>query len=140
LRGNRILLGNTQLCPELMHAIATSIGNTDARSASSSTMCADLPPSSSSVLFTIGAAAARMALPVAVQPVKVIMYTRASAASAAPNSLAFDVTTLNTPGGISVRSATIRASSVPDHGVSCAGLRTTVFPAISAGTVSATLR
>ena len=81
-----------------------------------------------------------MARPVAVDPVKVTMSTRGSADRAAPTSLAFEVTTLNTPGGISVSSATMRPYSLPDHGVSCAGLSTTVFPAIRAGTVSAMLR
>ena len=90
--------------------------------------------------FTVGAAAARTARPVAVEPVKVIMSTRGSDDSAAPTSLAFDTTTLNTPPGMSVSSATIRPSSVPAHGVSWAGLRTTVFPAISGGIVSAMLR
>ncbi len=76
----------------------------------------------------------------AVDPVKVIMSTRGSADSAAPTSLALDTTTLNTPAGMSVSSATMRPYSLPDHGVSCAGFSTTVLPAISAGTVSATLR
>jgi len=77
-----------------------------------------LPPSSSKVFFTVGAPAARTARPVAVDPVKVIMSTQGSADNAAPTSLAFEDTTLNTPAGISVSSATMRPSSVPDHGVS----------------------
>ena len=81
-------------------------------------MWADLPPSSSSVFFTVAAPAARIARPVAVDPVKVIMSTRGSADSAAPTSLALDTTTLNTPAGMSVSSATMRPYSLPDHGVS----------------------
>ena len=57
---------------------------------------------SSSDFFTVDAPAARIARPVAVDPVKVIMSTRGSAASAAPTSFASDTTTLNTPGGMSV--------------------------------------
>ena len=129
-----------QLCPDITHAIIAAIGSAELKSASSSTMCADLPPSSSSVFFTVGAPAARIARPVAVDPVKVIMSTRGSADSAAPTSLALETTTLNTPAGMSVSSATMRPYSLPDHGVSCAGLSTTVLPAISAGTVSAMLR
>ena len=129
-----------QLCPDITHAIIAAIGSAELKSASSSTMWADLPPSSSSVFFTVGAPAARIARPVAVDPVKVIMSTRGSADNAAPTSLAFDTTTLNTPAGMSVSSATMRPSSLPDHGVNCAGLRTTVLPAINAGTVSAMLR
>ena len=126
-----------QLWPDITQAIIAAIGRHAAKSASSSTMCADLPPSSISVFFTVGAAAARIARPVAVEPVNVIMSTRGSADNAAPTSLALDTTTLNTPAGMSVSSATIRPSSLPDHGVSCAGLSTTVLPAINGGMVSA---
>lgn len=140
LRGNRIRDGSTQLCPDITHAIMAAMGRAELKSASSSTTWADLPPSSSRVFLTVGAPAARIARPVAVDPVKVIMSTRGSADSAAPTSFELPTTTLKTPAGMSVSSATMRPSSVPDHGVSCAGLSTTVLPAISAGTVSATLR
>ena len=79
-------------------------------------------------------------MPVAVEPVNVIMSTRGSAASAAGTSLSLEVTTLKTPAGKSVFSLTRRPSSVPAHGVSCAGLSTTVLPAASAGTDSAMFR
>ena len=85
--------------PDITHAIIAAIGSAELKSASSSTMWADLPPNSSSVFFTVGAPAARIARPVAVDPVNVIMSTRGSADSAAPTSLALDTTTLNTPGG-----------------------------------------
>ncbi len=140
LRGNRIRLGRMQLCPDITHAIIAAIGSAALKSASSSTMWALLPPSSSSVFLTVGAPAARIARPVAVEPVKVIMSTRGSADRAAPTSLALDTTTLKTPAGMSVSSATMRPYSLPDQGVSCAGLSTTVLPAINAGTVSAMLR
>ena len=57
-----------QLCPDITHAIIAAIGSAELKSASSSTMWADLPPSSSSVFFTVGAPAARIARPVAVEP------------------------------------------------------------------------
>ena len=118
LRGNRTRLDRMQLCPDMTQAIMPAIGRQAPKSASSQTMWVDLPPSSSRVFFTVGAPAARMARPVAVDPVKVIMSTRGSADRAAPTSLALEVTTLNTPAGMSVFSATMRPSSVPDHGVS----------------------
>ena len=46
---------------------------------------------------------------------------------------------LSTPGGISVFSAAIRPSSAAHHGVSGAGLRTTVLPAAKAGPTLARL-
>ena len=45
-----------------------------------------------------------------------------------------------TPGGMSVSSAMMRPITVADHGVSGAGLSTTVFPAASAGPSLARLR
>ena len=50
-----------------------------------------------------------------------------------------EVTTLNTPAGMSVSSATIRARAVAQPGVSGAGFRITVHPAPSAGTTFARL-
>jgi hypothetical protein len=49
------------------------------------------------------------------------------------------VTTFSTPGGRSVSSAASFPSSVAVHGVSGAGLRTTVLPAASAGPTLARL-
>jgi hypothetical protein len=68
--------------PDMTHAIMAASGNAELKSASSSTMWADLPPSSSSAFFTVAAPAARIARPVAVDPVKVIMSTRGSADNA----------------------------------------------------------
>src|ERR1700682_5718818 len=127
LRGNRIRLGRMQLWPDITHAIIAAIGMAELKSASSSTICADLPPSSSSVFLTVGAPAARIARPVAVEPGNVIRSTRGSADSAAPTSLALEPTTLKPPAGMSVSSATIRLYSLHDHGVSCAGVRNNVL-------------
>src|SRR6267378_6513340 len=104
-----------QLWPDITHAIIAAIGKAELKSASSSTMWADLPPNSSSVFLTVDAPAARIARPVAVDPVNVIMSTLGSADSAAPTSLALETTTLKTPAGISVSSATIRPYSLPDQ-------------------------
>ena len=103
-------------------------------------MWVDLPPSSITVFFTVGAAAARILRPTAVEPVKVTMSTRGSEVRTAATSLSLDTTTWKMPGGMSVSSAAMRPSSSPAHGVSWAGLSITAFPASNAGTLSATLR
>src|SRR5580692_12759516 len=73
------------------------------------------------------------ARPVAVEPVNEIMSTRGSPVRNSPAAGRAEVSTLTTPGGMSVWVATIRPSSAPVHGVSGAGLSTTVQPAASAG-------
>ena len=118
------------------NAVAAADADT---SASSSTMAADLPPSSRKTFFSVGAAAAMIARPVSVDPVKDTMSTRGSVVSRAATSVELGVTTLKTPAGMSVCSATMRASSQATHGVSGAGLRTTVQPAASAGPILARL-
>ena len=105
-----------------------------ARSASSSTIAADLPPSSRKTFFRVGAAAAMIARPVAVEPVNETRSTRGSVASTEATPLSRGVTTLSTPGGRSVCSVASRPSSAATHGVSGAGLSTTVLPASERGT------
>ena len=86
------------------------------------------------------AAPARItARPVAVEPVNEIMSTRGSSASRCPVSCREEATTLSTPAGMSVSSATMRPRMVAVHGVSGAGLSTTVLPAASAGPTLARL-
>jgi hypothetical protein len=109
------------------------------RSASSRASSADLPPSSRKTFLMLPAPARITVRPVAVEPVKVIMSTRGSSASCWPTSCREETTTLNTPAGMSVSSATMRPSTVADHGVSGAGLSTTVLPAARAGTAFARL-
>ena len=72
-------------------------------------------------------------LPVAVEPVKEIMSTRGESVSSSPTRWSDDVTTLTTPGGMSVFSATSRPSRVAFQGVSGAGLRTVVLPVARIG-------
>ena len=67
-------------------------------------------------------------LPVAVDPVNEIMSTRGSRISSSATELSDVVTTLTTPGGISVFSAISLPRRVPLHGVSGAGLTTTELP------------
>ena len=75
-------------------------------------MLADLPPSSRNTRFSVSAPRAAMRLPTAVEPVNEIMSTRGSPVSTSPTAAgSTDVTTLNTPGGMSVSSAT----SLPIH-------------------------
>ena len=125
--------------PAWMQAANAVAPATEATSASSSAIAADLPPSSRNTFFSVGAAAAMIARPVAVEPVKDTMSIRGSVASTEATSLDRGVTTLKTPGGMSVSSATSRPSSQASHGVSGAGLRTTVQPAASAGPTLARL-
>ena len=110
-----------------------------AMGASSSTTAADLPPSSRKTRLRLPAAAVMTRRPVAVEPVKLTRSTRGSSASCWPTSWPADVTTLRTPAGMSVSSSASLPSSVAHHGVSGAGLSTTVFPAARAGATLARL-
>src|SRR4029077_15259017 len=77
---------------------------------------------------------AAMCLPTAVEPVNEIMSTRGAPVSTSPTLAGCpDVTTLNTPGGMSVSSATSLPIHVAEYGVSGAGFRIAVHPAASAG-------
>ena len=69
------------------------------RSASSKTICGDLPPSSRVTRLRLSAAACATARPVAVEPVNATLSTPLCPASAAPSSRLEPATTLNTPGG-----------------------------------------
>ena len=93
--------------------------------ASSNTMFAALPPSSSVRRFPLPAVARRMILPTSVEPVKAILSTSAST-SAAPVSPA-PVTMFTTPGGSSASWIT-SASRSAVSGVVSAGFSTTVLP------------
>jgi hypothetical protein len=93
-----------------------------------------LPPSSRNTFFTVSLAARMMARPVGVEPVKLTMSTRGSVTSASPAAGVEALTTLTTPAGMSVCSATSLASAALTHGVCGGPLTTTVHPAASAGT------
>ena len=98
--------------------------------ASSKTMFAALPPSSSVRRLPVPAIVRRMILPTSVEPVKATLSTGDST-SAAPVSPA-PVTMFTTPGGSSASWIT-SASSSAVSGVVSAGLSTAVFPVASAG-------
>src|SRR5690349_5359359 len=118
-----------------MHVIDAP-GSVDAKSASSSTMLADLPPSSRNTRFKLLAPRSVMRLPTADEPVNEIMSTSREPVSTSATSAGSDaVTTLNTPGGMSVSSATSLPIHVAENGVSGAGLSTTVQPAANAGVI-----
>ena len=104
-----------------------------AKSASSSRMFADLPPSSRKHFFTVSAQSRMMARPVAVEPVNDSMSTRSSVVRTRPDSRREDGTTFTTPGGMSVFSATSRPMIVAAHGVSGEGFSTIVQPLARAG-------
>ena len=110
-----------------MHTIEP-LGTAVAKSASSSTIIADLPPSSRKTRFIVAAPFSMIRLPVTVEPVNEIMSTSGDSVSSSPTRWSDDVTTLNTPGGMSVFSATRRPSRVAFQGVSGAGLSTVVLP------------
>ena len=98
--------------------------------ASSKTMFAALPPSSSVSFLPVPASRRWIALPTSVEPVNAILSTSAST-SAAPVRPS-PVTMLTTPGGSSAwRTTSQKRSAV--SGVVSAGLSTTVLPAASAG-------
>ena len=99
-----------------------------ARSASSSTMVADLPPSSRNRRFIVAEPFSMIRLPTAVDPVNEIRSTLGDMVSSSPIRWSEEGMTLTTPAGISVRSATRRPMRVALKGVSGAGLSTMVLP------------
>ena len=129
----------THPCPACVQMVNAAIAVAAPMSASSRMTKADLPPSSRKTFLSVGAASAMTRRPVAVEPVKLIWSTRGSVDSMAPIRWSEEVTTLNTPAGMSVSSATSRPRTDAHHGVSGAGLRTTVAPAARAGPTLARL-
>ena len=129
--GTRTRVCATHACPVFIRPVKVSMPAISAGSASASTMAADLPPSSSEQRLSCSPHAAPIALPAAVEPVKVILSTSGCATSALPVS-GPPGTTESTPSG---RPASVNSSAITlaDNGVSGAGLRTTEQPADNAG-------
>ena len=125
--------------PACIDAVKAAIEHAPARSASSSTRNADLPPSSRNTFFNVAAPSAITARPVLVDPVNDTMSTLGSFESSAPTLWSLAVMMLTTPAGKSVCSVTSSPSTAAAHGVSGAGLSTNVFPAASAGPILARL-
>ena len=80
-RGTSSRVVSAQPWPAWMQTANAAAPTAAARSASSSTIAADLPPSSRNTFFSVGAAAAMIARPVAVEPVNETRSTRGSVAS-----------------------------------------------------------
>ena len=76
-----------------------AIGTVEAKSASSHTIMADLPPSSRKTRLSVAAPFSMIRLPVAVDPVNEIRSTLGDSVSSSPTRWSDDVTTLTTPGG-----------------------------------------
>ena len=132
--GTRTRVHIAQPWPAWKKAGPAANGATWSRSASSSRIAADFPPSSRCTRFRVGAAAAMMRLPVATLPVKLILSTNGLSTSLAPSSGRSPVTTLNTPAG---RSHSSIASAI-NRSISGAygdGLITMVQPAARAGPI-----
>ena len=138
-RGTTSRVVIAQPCPACIDAVNAAIEQAPARSASSRTRNADLPPSSRNTLLIVAAPAAITARPVAVDPVNDTMSTRGSDDSIAPTAWSSEVTMFRTPAGISVCAAASSPRIAAHQGVSGAGLSTTVFPAASAGPILARL-
>ena len=119
-----------QTCPWLKKMPLITPSTAWSSGASSNTMFAALPPSSSVRRLPLPAVDRWIILPTSVEPVNAILSTPAST-SAAPVSPA-PVMTFTTPAGISASCITWASSSAVS-GVVSAGLSTTVFPAASAG-------
>src|SRR5665213_2293295 len=73
-------------------------------------------------------------VPINVEPVKEMPATRRSETSASPMAAPGPTTKFATPIG-NPASSISRIRKIEDHGVSDAGLRTTVFPNASAGAI-----
>lgn len=123
-------LSAAQVCPVLMKAPQKSPSAIAAGSASSRTMPASLPPSSTVTRFTESAEARMIALPVTVDPVNMSLSTPGCEDSASPTSRP-PGTAIRTSWGSAVFSTCARATT--ESGVYSLGLITTVFPMRRAG-------
>lgn len=104
-------------------------------SASSSTISASLPPSSTQHFLSNPPAFAATCCPTAVEPVKLMPRTSGFAISSSPTSFTLSrehVTTLNTPFGKPASSRTSAISRPPETGVSSDGFSTIALPTASA--------
>ena len=119
-------------CPWLWKIAKAEPPTAATRSASSKTMLAPLPPNSSWTRFRFPADASTIRRPTPVDPVKAILSMPRCPARCAPALAPKPGTMLTTPGG-NPTSAISSATRKEERGVSSAGLRTTVFPAASAG-------
>ncbi len=113
----------------MLPAIAPS--TTTSRSASSQTMLADLPPSSSETFFSVPPASDMMRLPTSLLPVSETLSTSGCRHKASPIEPPGPVMTLMTPFGKPAWLARLATASA-DSGVVEAGFSTIVLPVTSA--------
>ncbi|MDT4857704.1 hypothetical protein FQZ97_921380 [compost metagenome] len=128
-----------QVCPAAPKMPATAPITAWSRSASSNTMLADFPPSSSVTFLKSLAAISLIFWPAASPPVKATLATRGWPTSGSPTSAPKPVMTLKTPGG-KPANFTNAASSNNELDVYSEGLITIVLPAASAGAIFQTVR
>lgn len=121
-----------QLCPDEEKTPNSSPASACSRSASGNTIVGDLPPSSSDTGMIFSAAAAPMARPVVVPPVKDTFPTPGWRTIASPMIRPGPGSTDSRPGG-SPASVIRRPRASETSGVHSAGLSTTALPAASAG-------
>ena len=131
-RGTSIRVGASQDWPVFDMTAVTPAATASAILALGRMMLGDLPPSSCATRFTVGAAAAAIAVPARVEPVKLTISTSGCSDIRAPTSGPAPWTRLNTPAGTPASWQTC-AKSVPDSGAISDGFKTMVQPAISAG-------
>jgi hypothetical protein len=130
-RGGRVNpLGGKADLPGIERRRLKIAGATTAISASSSTIAASLPPSSSVIRLSVSATLCITFLPVPVEPVNDTLATSGWVVSRAPRSF-WSTITFSTPAGR--MSAANSPSSKVVSGVVGAGLATIVLPAISPG-------
>ena len=132
LRWTTARVGAVQIWPEWKAQVEPIAVTTDLMSASSKTTAAPLPPSSMSSRFMVGAPAAAMRWPTAVDPVNDTMSTSGDVVRTEAGSGSDELTRLTTPGGNPTSSNT-RASSTTARGSCGAGFMITVLPMASAG-------
>ena len=116
-----------QTWPQFWKLPAMAPSTATSRSASSSTMFADLPPSSSDTCLSVPAASDMMRLPTSLLPVSDTLSTLGCRHSASPSEPPGPVMTLSTPFGMPAWLASAAIISA-DSGVVDAGLSTTVLP------------
>src|SRR3569832_925734 len=136
--GTNMREGALQDWPELVIICITPPETALVRSASSSTMFGDLPPSSCATRLTVSAAARATAMPARVEPVNDIMSMPGCEDIASPTVGPSPLTRLNTPGGTPASCST-SANSIAFIGATSDGLSTTVQPAASAGATLQTI-
>ena len=130
--GTSMRVGALQDWPELPMQPKTPPDTAFLRSASSSTMLADLPPNSWATRLTLGAAAWATWMPARVEPVNDTMSMPGWPEMAAPTVSPLPLTTLKTPAGRPAASR-ISVNSMALKGATSLGLSTMVQPAASAG-------